>query len=113
MKSLKAPRIPTATGTATTTAFFPLINTAEVATAPAEYADLLNPDYNGQVALSGDPLTSNAAMLSVWAAGLATGATGEEAAQAGLEFFSSPTRLATSSRSMATPARWESGRLRS
>jgi putative spermidine/putrescine transport system substrate-binding protein len=54
------------------------VNTAEVAAPPAEYA---------QVALSGDPLTSNAAMLSVWAAGLATGATGEEAAQAGLDFF--------------------------
>ena len=63
------------------------VNTAEVATPPAEYADLLNPEYNGQVALSGDPLTSNAAILSVWAAGLATGATGEEAAQAGLDFF--------------------------
>jgi len=64
------------------------VNTAEVANPPAEYADLLNPEYNGQIALSGDPLTSNAAILSVWAAGLATGATGEEAAQAGLEFFS-------------------------
>ncbi|MGH8948869.1 MAG: ABC transporter substrate-binding protein, partial [Acidimicrobiia bacterium] len=63
------------------------VNTAEVANPPQEYADLLDPQYNGQVALSGDPLTSNAAILSVWAAGLATGATGEEAAQAGLEFF--------------------------
>lgn len=63
------------------------VNTAEVANPPAEYADLLNPEYNGQVALSGDPLSSNAAILSVWAAGLATGATGEEAATAGLEFF--------------------------
>jgi putative spermidine/putrescine transport system substrate-binding protein len=63
------------------------VNTAEVPTPPAEYADLLDPAYNGQIALSGDPLTSNAAILSVWAAGLATGATGEEAAQAGLEFF--------------------------
>ena len=63
------------------------VNTAEVANPPTEYADLLKPEYNGQVALSGDPLTSNAAILSVWAAGLATGATGEEAAQAGLEFF--------------------------
>jgi putative spermidine/putrescine transport system substrate-binding protein len=62
-------------------------NTAEVAAPPAEYADLLDAAYNGQVALSGDPLTSNAAALSVWAAGLATGATGDEAAQAGLEFF--------------------------
>jgi putative spermidine/putrescine transport system substrate-binding protein len=65
------------------------VNTDEVANPPTEYADLLNPEYNGQIALSGDPLTSNAAMLSVWAAGLATGATGEEAAQAGLEFFRS------------------------
>ena len=63
------------------------VNTAEVANPPAEYADLLKPEYNGQVALSGDPLTSNAAIFSVWAAGLSTGATGEEAAQAGLEFF--------------------------
>jgi len=63
------------------------VNTSEVANPPAEYADLLKPEYNGQIALSGDPLTSNAAMLSVWAAGLSTGATGEEAAQAGLDFF--------------------------
>ena len=65
------------------------VNTAEVANPPAEYADLLKPEYSGQIALSGDPLTSNAAALTVWAAGLATGATGEEAAQAGLEFFKS------------------------
>ena len=64
------------------------VNTAEVANVPQGFGDLLNADYNGQVALSGDPLTSNAAILSVWAAGLATGATGEEAAQAGLDFFS-------------------------
>lgn len=63
------------------------VNTAEVENPPAEYADLLKPEHNGQVALSGDPLSSNAAILSVWAAGLATGATGEEAAQAGLDFF--------------------------
>jgi putative spermidine/putrescine transport system substrate-binding protein len=63
------------------------VNTAEAANPPAEYADLLKPEYNGQVALSGDPLTSNAAALSVWAAGLSTGATGEEAATAGLEFY--------------------------
>jgi putative spermidine/putrescine transport system substrate-binding protein len=63
------------------------VNQSVVTNVPAEYADLLKPEYNGQVALSGDPLTSNAAALTVWAAGLATGATGEEAAQAGLEYF--------------------------
>jgi len=63
------------------------VNTAEVANPPAEYAELLSEEYNGQIALSGDPLTSNAAILTVWAAGLATGATGTEAAEAGLQFF--------------------------
>lgn len=63
------------------------VNQSEVSNVPAEYADLLKPEYNGQIALSGDPLTSNAAALSVWAAGLSTGATGEDAAQAGLEYF--------------------------
>jgi putative spermidine/putrescine transport system substrate-binding protein len=62
-------------------------NTDVVANPPSEYADLLKPEYKGQVALSGDPLTSNAAILSVWAAGLATGATGTDAAEAGLQFF--------------------------
>jgi putative spermidine/putrescine transport system substrate-binding protein len=65
------------------------VNTAEVANPPAEYADLLKPEYNGQVALSGDPLTSNAAILTVWAAGLSTGATGVDAANAGLDYFKS------------------------
>ncbi len=65
------------------------VNTVVVTNPPAEYADLLKPEYNGQIALSGDPLTSNAAILTVWAAGLATGATGVDAAQAGLEFFKS------------------------
>ncbi len=63
------------------------VNQSVVSNVPAEYADLLKPEYNGQVALSGDPLTSNAAALSVWAAGLSTGASGDEAAQAGLEYF--------------------------
>lgn len=63
------------------------VNTDAVANPPAEYADLQKPEYKGQVALSGDPLTSNAAILSVWAAGLAGGATGEDAAKAGLEFY--------------------------
>jgi putative spermidine/putrescine transport system substrate-binding protein len=64
-----------------------MTNVDAVENPPAEYADLLKPEYNGQVALSGDPLTSNAAALTVWAAGLSTGATGPEAASAGLEFF--------------------------
>jgi putative spermidine/putrescine transport system substrate-binding protein len=63
------------------------VNKAEVANTPQEYADLLKPEYKGQVALSGDPLASNAAILTVLAAGLATGASVDDAAAAGLEFF--------------------------
>ena len=86
--SRRAPRMLTATGTATTTACSPSRSTPpKWPTCLPEYADLLDPAYNGQVALSGDPLTSNAAILTVWAAGLATGATGTEAAEAGLHFF--------------------------
>lgn len=63
------------------------VNLALVANPPTEFADLLKPEYNGQVALQGDPLTSNGAIMAVWAAGLSTGATGDDAARAGLEFY--------------------------
>jgi putative spermidine/putrescine transport system substrate-binding protein len=65
------------------------VNKTEVATSPVDWADLLKADYNGQVALSGDPLTSNAAILSVWAAGVSAMPDGtvQEQAEAGLDFF--------------------------
>ena len=56
-------------------------------TNPASWADLLKPDYANQVALAGDPRTANNAILSVYAAGLSTGADAAGAADAGLEFF--------------------------
>jgi putative spermidine/putrescine transport system substrate-binding protein len=65
------------------------VNTSLVANPPTEFADLLKPEYNGQVALQGDPLASNGAIMAVWASGLSTGAKGDEAAKAGLEFFKS------------------------
>ena len=63
------------------------INTDIVANVPQDWADLLNPEYNGQVALAGDPRTSNQAIQSVYAAGLSRTGDLDTAAQAGLEFF--------------------------
>jgi putative spermidine/putrescine transport system substrate-binding protein len=63
------------------------VNTDVVQNVPQDWADLLKPEYKGQVALAGDPRSSNQAIQSVYAAGLSrTGDLGT-AAQAGLEFF--------------------------
>jgi putative spermidine/putrescine transport system substrate-binding protein len=62
------------------------VNTAVVKTAPADWADLLKPDYKGQVALAGDPRSSNQAIQSVFAAALGNGGTLDNA-QPGLDFF--------------------------
>ncbi len=64
------------------------VNTDLVENVPTSFADLLKPEYYGQVALAGDPRASNQAILAVMAAGMARGAEpGAPAAQAGLEFF--------------------------
>lgn len=54
---------------------------------PMSWADLLKADYANQVALAGDPRTANNAIVSVYAAGLSTGADAAGAAKAGLDFF--------------------------
>src|SRR5690606_31235726 len=54
---------------------------------PASWADLMKDDYANSVALAGDPRTANNAIMSVFAAGLSTGAAQDAAAQAGLEYF--------------------------
>lgn len=65
-----------------------MVNKDLVENVPQDWADLLKPEYAGQVALAGDPRASNQAILGVLAAGMSTGAApGEEAGKAGLEFF--------------------------
>ncbi|MHA6691096.1 ABC transporter substrate-binding protein [Devosia sp. A449] len=54
---------------------------------PADWADLLKDEFANSVALAGDPRTANNAILSVYAAGLSTGADDATAAQAGLDYF--------------------------
>ncbi len=64
------------------------VNTDLVENVPTSFADLLKPEYAGQVALAGDPRASNQAILGVMAAGMARGAEpGAASAEAGLAFF--------------------------
>ena len=62
------------------------VNTDVVKDVPKDWADLLDPKYQGQVALAGDPRASNLALQSVLAAGMASGGTLDDTT-AGLEFF--------------------------
>ncbi|MCU1644208.1 MAG: extracellular solute-binding protein [Nocardia sp.] len=59
---------------------------AKVAVCPTTIADLAKPAYKGQVALSGDPLKSNSALMAVWTAALATGGSADSI-QPGIDFF--------------------------
>lgn len=63
-----------------------LVNTDVQPEVPQDWADLLDPKYQGQVALSGDPRTSNQAIQSVYAAALANGGSLEDP-QPGLDYF--------------------------
>ncbi len=63
-----------------------LTNDAVVKNPPQNWADLLKPEYKGQVALSGDPRSSNQAIQSVYAAALANGGSLDNA-QPGLDYF--------------------------
>jgi len=62
------------------------VNTAVVKNAPKNWTDLLKPEYKGQVALTGDPRSSNQAIQSVYAASLANGGSLDDI-QPGLDFF--------------------------
>ncbi|MFD3842073.1 ABC transporter substrate-binding protein [Streptomyces sp. NPDC058642] len=57
-----------------------------VKTCPATFADLLKPQYKGQVALNGNPTKSGSAFGGVWAASLASGGSFDDI-QPGLDFF--------------------------
>ncbi|MFO1141910.1 MAG: ABC transporter substrate-binding protein [Amaricoccus sp.] len=64
------------------------VNKDIVQNSPADWADLLKPEFANSVALAGDPRASNQAILGVYAAGLAAGGQpGADAGQKGLEYF--------------------------
>ena len=62
------------------------VNTDVVDNVPADWADLLKDEYEGQVALAGDPRVSSQAINAVYASGLANGGSLDDATK-GLEFF--------------------------
>jgi putative spermidine/putrescine transport system substrate-binding protein len=62
------------------------VNTDVVTDVPQDWADLLDPKYNGQIAIAGDPRASNQAAQTVYAAALANGGDLDNI-QPGLEFF--------------------------
>ena len=61
-------------------------NTTVIQNPPKNWSDLLKPAYKGQVALAGDPQSSNQAIMAVYAAALANGGSLDNA-QPGLDFF--------------------------
>lgn len=64
------------------------VNKDIVENVPADWSDLLKPEYAASVALAGDPRASNQAILGVMAAGMAAGgAAGKDSGDKGLEFF--------------------------
>jgi putative spermidine/putrescine transport system substrate-binding protein len=62
------------------------VNTAVVPNVPQDWSDLLKPEYQGKIALAGDPRVSNQAIQAVYAAALANGGSLDDA-QPGLDFF--------------------------
>ena len=62
------------------------VNSDVVKNVPADWADLLKPEYKGQIALAGDPRASAQAQMSVYAAAIYNGGS-LDALQPGLDFF--------------------------
>jgi putative spermidine/putrescine transport system substrate-binding protein len=64
------------------------VNKDLVKNTPADWADLLKPEYANSFALTGDPRASNQAILAILSAGMARGAEpGQASGEKGLEFF--------------------------
>ena len=61
-------------------------NTTLVADVPTSFADLNDPQYEGQVSLNGDPREAGAAFAGVWAAALANGGSFDDI-MPGIEYF--------------------------
>jgi len=62
------------------------VNLDVITDVPQDWADLLDPKYKGQIALAGDPRSSNQAAQTVYAAAIANGGSLDDI-QPGLDFF--------------------------
>jgi len=79
-----------------------------VTTCPTTFADLLKPQYKGQVALNGNPTKSGSAFGGVWAAALASGGSFDDV-QPGLDFFEKLKKNGNYTPVESTPATVEKG----
>ncbi|MFI7502316.1 ABC transporter substrate-binding protein [Streptomyces sp. NPDC049687] len=79
-----------------------------VTTCPTTFADLLKPQYKGQVALNGNPTKSGSAFGGVWAAALASGGSFDDI-QPGLDFFAELKKNGNYTPVESTPATVEKG----
>jgi len=79
-----------------------------VKTCPTTFADLLKPQYKGQVALNGNPTKSGSAFGGVYAAALANGGSFDDV-QAGLDFFAKLKKNGNYTPVESTPATVEKG----
>jgi putative spermidine/putrescine transport system substrate-binding protein len=69
------------------------VNRALVKNVPQDWADLLKPEYKGQVALGKNPLRSSSGINAVWAAGASRTTDLDAAPLAGVEFFAELQRV--------------------
>jgi ABC-type Fe3+ transport system substrate-binding protein len=83
-------------------------NTAIVAECPTTMADLLDPQYKGQVALNGNPTQAAAAFSGVWAAALSNGGSLDDIGP-GIDFFVKVKQAGNFNPVESTPATVESG----
>ncbi len=79
------------------------VNKDVVKNVPQDWADLLKPEYKGQVALAGDPRKSSQAISAVYAAGLAYGGSLDDATK-GLDFFTELNKVGNFVPVIAKPA---------
>ncbi|MGY1829892.1 ABC transporter substrate-binding protein [Geodermatophilus sp. SYSU D01180] len=83
-------------------------NASVIAECPTTFADLLDPQYAGQVALNGNPTQAAAAFAGVWAASLASGGSLDDIGP-GIDFFAQVKEAGNWNPVEITPATVQSG----
>ncbi|WP_425145244.1 ABC transporter substrate-binding protein [Deinococcus sp.] len=84
------------------------VNKNIVKNVPKSWADLMKPEYKGQVALNGNPLSAQAAFSAVWSAALANGGSLDNI-QPGIEYFAKLKAMGNYIPVSATPATVQTG----
>jgi putative spermidine/putrescine transport system substrate-binding protein len=83
-------------------------NASVIATCPTTMAELLDPQYKGQVALNGNPTQAAAAFSGVWAAALSNGGSLDDIGP-GIDFFVKVKQAGNFNPVESTPATVQSG----